>query len=149
MRCVPVVHCSDAGGVVREHTAGWSLVYSGDTRPCDSVVELGRALRPACRLLVHEATFDDSEAMAREAQMKRHSTIGEALGVGAAMGAWRVLLTHFSQRYPKLADVRSSALEHATIAFDMMSVPFPLLHAMPRLTPALLCLFDSEFLPAG
>jgi len=23
------------------------------------------------------------------------------------MGAWRVVLTHFSQRYPKLADVRS------------------------------------------
>ena len=80
-----------------------------------------------------------------EAVDKQHSTIGEALDVGERMGAWRVMLTHFSQRYPKLADVRSSALEHATIAFDMMSVPFPLLHAMPRLTPALLCLFDSEF----
>jgi ribonuclease Z len=34
---------------------GWCVVYSGDTRPCSSVVELGRD----CDLLIHEATFDD------------------------------------------------------------------------------------------
>ena len=110
------------------------------------MVELGRALRPACRLLVHEATFDDSEAMAREAQMKRHSTIGEALGVGAAMGAWRVLLTHFSQRYPKLADPRigGAPTAGAIVAFDQMVAPFALLRDLPRLMPALLCLFADE-----
>ena len=146
LRVAPVEHCSDAWAVGLQHTEGWGLVYSGDTRPCDAVVELGRALRPACRLLVHEATFDDSEAMAREAQMKRHSTIGEALGVGAAMGAWRVLLTHFSQRYPKLADPRigGAPTAGAIVAFDQMVAPFALLRDLPRLMPALLCLFADE-----
>lgn len=67
-----------------------------------------------------------------------------AAQVGARMGAWRVILTHFSQRYPKLADVRGAPTDGAVIAFDMMAVPFPMLTELPRVTPALQCLFASE-----
>ncbi len=35
--------------------------------------------------------------------MKKHSTIGEALDAGRQMDAWSVVLTHFSQRYPKIS----------------------------------------------
>jgi len=140
-----VEHCPDAWAVGLQHTEGWSLVYSGDTRPCEAVARLGRAMRPAARILLHEATFDDSEPMQREAVAKRHSTLSEALGIGAQMGAWRVLLTHFSQRYPKLGEAGEARINHATLALDMMTVPFPLLPALPALTPALqCCLLDVE-----
>lgn len=52
-----------------------------------------------CTLLVHEATFEP--ALHSQAAQKRHSTTEEALRVAARMGAYRVILTHFSSRYPK------------------------------------------------
>mmetsp|Transcript_7711 Transcript_7711/g.19043 ORF Transcript_7711/g.19043 Transcript_7711/m.19043 type:complete len:89 (-) Transcript_7711:409-675(-) len=82
--------------------------------------------------------------MKREAVQRRHSTVSEALGVGERMGAWRVILTHFSQRYPKLADVRGMAVNQAVIAFDGMRVPFTYLEDLPVLTPALLSMFADE-----
>lgn len=144
MASAPVEHCPDAWSVALQHNEGWGLVYSGDTRPCETVVKLGQQLDATCRLLVHEATFDDTEDMAYEAVARRHSTVSEALRVGEQMGAWRVFLTHFSQRYPKLADVRHAPTSSALIAFDLMSVPFRLLPSLPELTSALLCLFEDE-----
>ena len=43
------------------------------------------------------------------------------------MGAWRVLLTHFSNRYPRLADVRGggAAATRAVPAFDLMEARAP------------------------
>ena len=43
-----------------------------------------------------------------EAIAKRHSTTGEAVGVGARAGAYRTILTHFSQRYAKLPVIDDS-----------------------------------------
>lgn len=65
---------------------------------------------------MHEATFDDD--LRSDAIAKKHSTMSEAIGVGAAMGARRVILTHFSQRYQKIPglktlDTRSINLEDA------------------------------------
>ena len=42
-------------------------MYSSDTRPCDSLVRLGNQMKPG-RILIHEATFDDSAPMRREAE---------------------------------------------------------------------------------
>lgn len=95
-------------------------------------------------MLIHEATFDDSPEMQKEAVQRRHSTVSEALGIGSRMGAWRVILTHFSQRYPKLADVRDLSTASAVIAFDGMQVPLSFLEDLPQLTPVLLCLFAAE-----
>ena len=63
--------------------------------------------------------------MHAEALKKRHSTVGEALEIGSHMDAWRVVLTHFSQRYPKLGGVRRASgdrEDRAIIAFDQMTV---------------------------
>jgi len=57
-------------------------------------------------LLIHEATFDD--AMEQDAVAKRHSTVGQALEVARRMNAARVILTHFSQRYPSLPPTSSA-----------------------------------------
>ena len=52
-------------------------------------------------MLIHGATFDD--ALADDARAERHSTVGEAVRMGRAMRAECPVLTHFSQRYPKVA----------------------------------------------
>ncbi|KAI5856283.1 beta-lactamase-like protein [Tricharina praecox] len=72
------------------------LSYSGDTRPTAAFAAMGQG----STVLVHEATFGDD--MAAQARAKKHSTVGEALGVAAEMGAKVAVLSHFSQRYPKL-----------------------------------------------
>merc|ERR1712238_492379 len=57
----------------------------------------------AVDLLIHEATFEDG--MEADAVLKRHSTVGEALQIGFKMNAKAVVLTHFSQRYPKIPPI--------------------------------------------
>ena len=75
---------------------GFKFSYSGDSRPCEEFVRIGKG----STVLLHEATFDDE--LQGDALAKKHSTTSEALGVGMAMGARRVVLTHFSQRYQKI-----------------------------------------------
>ena len=108
---VPVDHSVKAYGIVLEHESGWKIVYSGDTRPSQNLVDAGHA----ATLLIHEATFEDN--MQPEAVMRKHSSFGEALEVGRAMGAWRVLLTHFSQRYAIMPD---QIPKDALLGFDHM-----------------------------
>ena len=50
--------------------------------------------------VIHEATFEDD--MQQDAILRKHSTWSEAVEVGRQSGAHELLLTHFSQRYPKL-----------------------------------------------
>jgi ribonuclease Z len=50
--------------------------YSGDTRPCDRLIEAGKH----ATLLIHEATLEDD--MKAEAISKKHSTTAEAVEVG-------------------------------------------------------------------
>ncbi len=69
------------------------IVYTGDTRPCDSVVEAARG----ATLLIHDATFSESEA--REAEEKGHSTALEAARVASSAGVEWLALIHYSARY--------------------------------------------------
>lgn len=60
------------------------------------------------------------------------------------MGAFRVLLTHFSQRYPKIP-VFASTYNHTTaIAFDLMTVNLSDLVHLPKMLPVLQYLFKDE-----
>ncbi|KAI4112126.1 MAG: hypothetical protein LQ339_000134 [Xanthoria mediterranea] len=105
-----VDHCQGAQAVtVRFHT-GFGFSYSGDCRPSENFIRIGRG----STVLVHEATFDD--VMQDDAKAKKHSTMSEAIGVASAMGAKRLILTHFSQRYQKLPNL--SALDNTEIVFD-------------------------------
>ena len=149
---VRAVHCAHSFGVVLEGASsrgggdgpaadgkGWKVVFSGDTRPCPQMV----AAAQSADLLIHEATFDDD--MAAEAQAKRHSMTSEAVGVGAEAGAFRTLLTHFSQRYPKIPVIAPSFQESTCIAFDLMSVNLADVSRLPALIPPLERLFkDGE-----
>ncbi|KAL9121053.1 MAG: hypothetical protein Q9187_002397, partial [Circinaria calcarea] len=91
-----VAHCHGAKAVSLTFPTGFKFSYSGDCRPSRSFTEIGQD----STVLLHEATFDDE--LKGDAEAKQHCTTSEALGVGIAMGARRVLLTHFSQRYQKI-----------------------------------------------
>ncbi|MEW5318244.1 MAG: hypothetical protein WDW38_009482 [Sanguina aurantia] len=130
---VGVRHCHDSHGLVLDHRDGWRLVYSGDTQPCHRLAEAGRG----ATLLIHEATFEPS--MAEQARRKRHSTSDEAMGVGRDMGAYRTLLTHFSQRYPRMPDgidcTAQPLSNRPIVAMDGMCVPLSLLPHLPLAMP--------------
>ena len=79
--------------------SSFKFSYSGDCRPSAHFASIGKD----STVLIHEATFDDE--LQGEAMAKKHSTISEAVAVGVAMRAKRILLTHFSQRYAKLPKV--------------------------------------------
>lgn len=146
VRAVPVTHCHDAFGLVMLHTDGWKLVYSGDTRPSRALQEAGQA----CTLLIHEATFEPE--LIEHARAKRHSTTEEALQVALAMGAYRVILTHFSQRYSKTPvglQAAGTAANTAMIAFDGMSVPLTLLPDLPMLAEGIEIAFAADSDDAG
>ncbi len=79
--------------VVGPPRPGRRLVYTGDTRPVDGVVEAARN----ADLLIHDGTFGEDH---RERALKTaHSTAKEAGQVAADAGAKRLALTHISTRY--------------------------------------------------
>lgn len=154
-----VTHCSQAYGVrvtlssspandansgdKSDHGSEITVVYSGDTRPCDDLVALGQG----ATFLIHEATFGNDKQ--EEAESKRHSTIGEAMDVARRMGAYRTLLTHFSQRYPSAPPIQSdegsdTATVPPILAFDFMHLAFRDLLWAPVVTSALPIAFPAE-----
>ncbi|ETS79797.1 hypothetical protein PFICI_07326 [Pestalotiopsis fici W106-1] len=92
-----VDHCHGALATVFTWPSGLKIAYSGDCRPSDAFVQIGQGVT----LLIHESTFDDE--LRGDAIAKKHSTMSEAIGVGRRMGARRIMLTHFSQRYQKIS----------------------------------------------
>uniref|UniRef100_A0A2N9IXI7 ribonuclease Z n=1 Tax=Fagus sylvatica TaxID=28930 RepID=A0A2N9IXI7_FAGSY len=141
----PVVHCPQAFGVVLKAAErinsvgkvipGWKIVYSGDTRPCPELIEAS---------LGATATFEDG--MLDEAIARNHSTTKEAVEVGDAAGAYRIILTHFSQRYPKIPIFDETHMHKTCIAFDMMSVNIADLPVLPKVLPYLKLLFKNEMI---
>jgi ribonuclease Z len=86
-----------------------------------------------------QATFDND--LEEEALAKRHSTTREAVTAGASAGAFRTILTHFSQRYPKMPVVDETFTDRTCVAFDMMSLNVADLVVVPRLMSVLKILF--------
>ncbi|KAK5579759.1 hypothetical protein RB653_009445 [Dictyostelium firmibasis] len=123
---VPVIHCNYAFGLVIEWNDGFKLTYSGDTRPCKFLSEIGKN---SC-VQIHEATFEDEKQM--DAISKRHSTVGEALEVGRSMNCKFSLLTHFSQRYPNLKMGTYKDTNYG-LAIDLLQISpyqYPLVYKM-------------------
>ncbi|NPA84869.1 MAG: ribonuclease Z [Crenarchaeota archaeon] len=86
---------------------GIKVVYSGDTAPCERLVEEAKG----ADLLIHEATF--TEEMREEAHERGHSTAKDAALAALRAGVRMLLLTHFSGRYEDL----SKHLEEARRVF--------------------------------
>ena len=104
-------------------------------------------LERGATLLIHEATFDDE--LQGDAYAKKHSTTSEALQVGRDMGARRILLTHFSQRYQKIPmmDNADGKDQVAIVAFDYMRIRIEDFAKVVAFRPALIKLYENV-LPA-
>ncbi|MFC4591799.1 ribonuclease Z [Sphaerisporangium corydalis] len=108
---------------VSEHRPGQRFAFVMDTRLCDAVF----ALADGADLLVIESTFLDEDA--RLAHEHGHLTAGEAGRVARECGVRRLVLTHFSQRYPDPEAFRAQAAHwfpgEIVIAEDLTRVPVP------------------------
>ena len=106
---------------------GRTLVYSGDTRPCESTVEAASG----CDMLVHEATFSDEEV--ERAQRTGHSTASQAGEIALRAGARQLVLTHLSARYSERPFVLEREAKQACqgaceviVAYDGLAIEIPL-----------------------
>lgn len=77
---------------------------------------------------------------------KNHSTTSEAIDIGNSVGAYRIILTHFSQRYPKIPVLDEKHMHKTCIAFDLMSVNVADLSVLPKVLPYLTLLFRDEMM---
>ena len=110
--------------VVGPPRPGRRFVYTGDTRPVDSVVEAAED----ADLLVHDGTFGDDHR--ERAHQTAHSTAREAGQVARDAGAKRLALTHISTRYAGRSDqLAAQASERfdgdVFVAEDGMQVTVP------------------------
>ncbi len=103
---------------------GRKVVYTGDTRPCERVVEIARN----ADLLIHDASFtSELDDWAKET---KHSTAREAAEVARKAGVKRLILTHISARYKDptpLLEEAKEVFESVEVAEDFMvvEVPYP------------------------
>lgn len=72
---------------------GRKIVYSGDTRPSERIVDLAKN----ADVLIHEATLSDE--LAKKAEEEGHSTPSEAAKIALRANVKLLVLTHVSARY--------------------------------------------------
>lgn len=114
------------------------ITYSGDTLPCNELVAIGQN----SDVLIHEATMEDN--LEREAAIKMHSTVSQAIDIGRQMNAKFIILTHFSQRYAKIP-LMDKNVENVAIAFDNMEVTLNDLPMMHLMYEPLKAMFSEHF----
>ena len=105
-----------------EPRPGQVFAFVMDTRLCDGAL----ALAEGADLLVCESTF--LEADADLAAAYGHLTAAQAARIAVEAGARRLVLTHFSQRYPDDAVFAAEAGEifpDVVVARDLDRVPVP------------------------
>ena len=112
-----VIHAED---LVGESRPGRKVVYTGDTRPCETTVESARG----ADILIHEATFGDEEQ--DRARETFHSTAAEAARVAKECDVRSLILTHLSARYSEdpgiLKNEANAVFQGAKIAHDGLSL---------------------------
>ena len=102
---------------------GRVVVISGDTRPCQAVVEAATG----ADLLVHEATFGEEEK--DRAKETLHSTAIEAAQVALAARVKQLALTHLSARYSAASEIllkeAREVFPETVVAKDGMTIEVP------------------------
>lgn len=109
--------------VVGAARPGRTVIYTGDTRPCGSVLEASRD----ADILIHDGSFADE--MAEWAGESMHSTAGEVAALAREAGVMKLVLTHVSSRYtddvePILRDSKK-VFENVIVAEDLMELEVP------------------------
>lgn len=125
-----------------EHNT-FKVSYSGDTRP--NIEKFSLEIGYNSDLLIHEATLENQ--LLEDAVKKKHCTINEAIGVSNKMNARKLILTHFSQRYPKLPQLDNNIdvmAREFCFAFDSMIVDYEKIGEQQRIFPLLNKAFVEE-----
>jgi ribonuclease Z len=105
-----------------EHRPGQVFAFIMDTAWCDAALELAEG----ADLVVCESTFLDADAAM--AERYGHMTARQAGRLAAEAGARRLVLTHFSQRYPVdqvFADEAGLEFDDVVVAQDLAHIPVP------------------------
>ena len=98
---------------------GRKITYSGDTTPCEEMVELAKD----STLLIHESTYvkeDDDKA-----EENYHSTSSDAASIAKKSNSKKLILTHISTRYQNTDQLLDEALEifeNTEIAKDLKTI---------------------------
>lgn len=98
---------------------GRKVTYSGDTTPCEEMIELAKD----STLLIHESTYvkDDID----KAEENYHSTSSDAALIAKKSNSKKLILTHISTRYQNTDQLLNEALEifeNTEIAKDLKTV---------------------------
>jgi ribonuclease Z len=105
--------------VTGETRPGLKIVYSGDTRPNNELLELSRD----SDLLIHEATFNDE--LSDRAREDGHSTAKGAAQLAKDANVKKLVLTHISSRYYDasiIAEEAAEIFEDVEVAEDLMEI---------------------------
>ena len=107
--------------VLGEPRKGIKITYSGDTTPCEEMIDFAED----STVLIHESTYllDDKD----KAEENFHSTSSDAAWVAKKSDSKELILTHFSTRYDKeeiktLFSEAKEIFENTKMANDLMSI---------------------------
>ena len=113
----------EASELVGPSRPGRTIVFTGDTSPCDATVQAAHG----ADLLIHEATFADDEKP--RADETGHSTARGAAEVAMKAEVKRLILTHLSARYSvnssELLGEAREVFPETVIARDGMEIEVP------------------------
>lgn len=107
---------------VSEHRPGQSFAFVMDTMWCDAALDLAEGVD----LLVCEATFLSGDE--HLAAISGHLTAKQAGRLAAQANARRLVLSHFSQRYPDPEAYAADAgteFDDVIVADDLQRIPIP------------------------
>ncbi len=111
--------------VVGPSRSGRKIVYSGDTRPCESIAKAS----VGADLLIHDGTLaDDLKNWALET---KHTTAGEAALLAKKAMVKQLIITHISSRYSESTELlycdAKKVFGSVKIAEEFMEldIPFP------------------------
>ncbi|MHC1625471.1 MAG: ribonuclease Z [Methermicoccaceae archaeon] len=117
-----IIHSSEVVGPPRR---GRMVVYTGDTRPCETVVKAAQG----ADLLIHDGMFTSEHAKLATEVM--HSTAAEAAMIARQAKVRQLVITHISARHSenerKLLREAREEFKNSLVARDLMSmdIPFP------------------------
>lgn len=104
---------------VANKTEGLKVVYTGDTKPCDTVVKISKS----ADILIHDGTFLELD----ESQGKYHADVTEAAKIAKKANVKQLILTHISRRYKKddikeMEEKAKKIFPNTKVAHDFMKV---------------------------
>jgi len=104
---------------------GRKIVYTGDTAPCESIVDLAKN----AKILIHDSTVDSS--LEEKGNEYGHSSARQAAEIAKKANVETLILTHISPRYraneaKMLEEEAKTIFKNSTVARDLMEVQVPI-----------------------